>query len=163
MEAEGAVGSIRWPPLGKLMLEMKDRSRPSEHGGVERDIGGLLSSTKNWERSRGACTGLVFPGVSGGVPSGMHEERFTRIGDCVVALGKSPVGEGECTIFPGAVVWVTSIGCASCERGDGLTCKEVWCGLSSMGTSCNLERERGEGVAMSNVCAAQSQWVDRAP
>ena len=31
-EEGGAVGSRRWPPLGKLMLEMKDKSRPSEHG-----------------------------------------------------------------------------------------------------------------------------------
>ena len=28
----GAVGSRRWPPRGKLMPEMKDKSRPSEHG-----------------------------------------------------------------------------------------------------------------------------------
>ena len=30
-EEEGAAESRRWPPLGKLQLEMKDRSRPSEH------------------------------------------------------------------------------------------------------------------------------------
>ena len=94
------MGSRRCPPLVKLMLEMKDKSRPSEQ--VERDNGGLLSSTKNWERSRGGRAGLVFPGVTGIVLSGMHEERFILIGDLGTAEGEPPAWDGACKIFPEA-------------------------------------------------------------
>ena len=85
------MGSGRCPPLLKLMLEMKDKSRPSEQ--VERDNGGLLSSAKNWERSR------IRAGV---VHSGMYEERFIRIGDLGTTEGGSPAWDGACKIFPEA-------------------------------------------------------------
>ena len=67
---------------------------------MERDIGGLLSSTKNWERSRGVRAGLFFPGVTGMVLSGMHEERFIRIGDLGAAEGEPPAWDEACKISP---------------------------------------------------------------
>ena len=138
---------------------MEDKSRPSEHRGVERDIGGLLSSTKNWERSRRACRGLDFPVEADGCSSGMQEERFTTI----VAWGWSPDGDGEGVGFTGTLDSDQSIVCTSWVLGDGLACMEVRSGSVSVGASCILERESGEGAVISNEDAAQSQWADREP
>lgn len=88
--AVGKIGSGPRPPRGKLVPEMKDKSRPSEHGCVGRDIGGLLSFTKNRERSRG-------------VLSGMHEDRFIRNGDLGAAKGGAPAEGEACREGSGAV------------------------------------------------------------
>ena len=133
---------------------MVDRSRPSEARGVKRDVGGLSSFTINWERSRPACKWIGIPGVTIGFSSGMQDDKFTCTGDCIVTVGGSPDvgGEGK--------------GCEECASWvgeDKFACKGVRFGSVTVGGSCTLERESGAGVVISNVDAAQSQLVDRAP
>ena len=85
------------------------------------------------------------------------------MGEGTVAFGGSPDGDGEDAGGTGVLDPDRSIGCASWVRGDGLACKGVRGNAESVGFSCKLERERGEGVVISNVDAAQSQWAERAP
>ena len=133
---------------------MVDRSRPSEARGVKRDFGGLSSFTINWERSRLACKGIGIPGVTFGFSSGMQDDKFTCTGDCIVTVGGSPDVDGEGRVC---------VECASWAGEDEFACKVVRHGSVSVGVSCTLERESGAGVVISNVDAAQSQLVDRAP
>ena len=105
----------------------------------------------SWVRGSGfACKdgrrGKVYAGIS-----------------CIVTVGGSPDIDGDGNGCTGAWDPDGSIGCTSWVHRDGLACMEVRRGSVSWGFSCKLERERGEGVVISNVDAAQSQWVDRAP
>ena len=96
----------------------------------------------------------------GGSPDGDGEDAWVS---CIVTVEGSPNIDGEGDRCTGAWDPDKSIGCASWGRGDGLACKEVRRGAVSVGFSCKLERERGEGVVISNVDAAQSQLLDREP
>ena len=176
-EGEG-VESTRCPPLGKLVWEITVRSRPSEHKG--RDCGGLLSSTRNCVRSRRACRGTGSAGDAVGDTTGIKEDNCTHLGNGAVsrggsprddgedtggaaAFGGSPKGDGEGIGDAGGLDPDRSIGGAVGARGDGLACKGVRGNAESVGFSCKLERDRGEGEVISNGDAAQSQCNERDP
>ena len=170
---EDESGSSRCPPRGKLCCLIADRFRPSEQRGSKRDIvrcgGGLLSSTINWDRSLGvddgfvACKGIVGPGVSNGFSSGMLDEGFACIGGFIITLDRSLGVDGGFVACKGAVDPGVSSGFSSRVLEDGFACIGVWGGVGSVGFSCMLESDSGEGAVRSSVDAAQSQWVDRAP
>ena len=182
MEVEES-GSKRWPPRGKLLRLITDRSRPSEHLESDRDCGGLLSSTRNTERSRGACKGGGGLGVATGFTSGMQDEGFTSMVGCSKTCGRSleigkeidgwneagdPGRSGGCTskVLEGGF---SCMGCwciVVCSRigvWSNEACKGGACGMVSEVFSCKLASESGGGAVRSKVVAAQSQWVDRDP
>ena len=115
-----------------------------------------------------------------GDTTGIYDDNCTHLGDDAVSCGGSPDGDGEdtggteaCGGSPkgdgegigdaGGLDPDISIGCAVWAHGDGLACKGVRGNAESFGFSCKLERDRGEGVVISNVDAAQSQWAEREP
>ena len=117
---------------------MADRFLPSEQRGSRRDVvrwnGGLLSSTRNIDRSLGAdegvvaCKGMLSAGLSVGFSSGEMVDGFA----CRGGLGAGG-----------------SVGFSHMEISGVFSRKR--------------ESDSGEGAVRSKEDAARSQWVDRVP
>ena len=93
----------------------------------------------------------------------MHEDRIIRIGDLGAATGEPPAKGEACKVGSETGCGGTTDVGATGSREDGRSCRGVWEAAEPNGGSCILKRERGGGVAISKVRAAQSQLFEREP